>query len=521
MVPNLVTSFNRFCTRLRRVGGGVAPAPPDDPAPLAHPDRPLPAWVARDPVVQKYRALFGDLPWAAFPERPPFRPDQRPWSGPQPEPRAPFAAAYLVKLHEGKRYMSDLRAYLIDHPALVWYLGFVRTPDPHAPHGFAVAATVPDRRRLGAVLRTLDNAALQFLLTASVQHLRATLPPDDQATFGDVVAGDTQALLAWVKENNPKQHIKEGRLDKNRQPPGDPDCTLGVKQRQNTAPADADGGDGDAPAAPSTPVAGTATPRDPATPTTHAKPARALQVGVDIFWGYAAGIVVTRLPDGTEVVLAERTRPFNESDISYFYPLMAQVEAGLGHRPKTGIWDTAYDAHYVYEYYHVAGGQAIVPFNPGGRQRAKRTFAPDGRPCCAAGLAMTLHFTYQHRADLIPHERAKYRCPLLHPAPTGAVCPNDDAHFAKGGCTTTIANTAGARIRHQLDRESPDFKRLYAQRTMVERINSQAEALDILHPKLRRGSAIANQNTLIYVLINLRALARVRAHAPAPIATVT
>jgi hypothetical protein len=200
---------------------------------------------------------------------------------------------------------------------------------------------------------------------------------------------------------------------------------------------------------------------------------------------------------------------------------MAQVEAGLGHRPKTGIWDTAYDAHYVYEYYHVAGGQAIVPFNPGGRQRAKRTFAPDGRPCCAAGLAMTLHFTYQHRTDLIPHERAKYRCPLLHPAPTGAACPNNDAHFAKGGCTTTIATSTGARIRHQLDRESPDCKRLYAQRTMVERINSQAEALDILHPKLRRGSAIANQNTLIYVLINLRALARLRANAPAPAATVT
>jgi hypothetical protein len=46
---------------------------------------------------------------------------------------------------------------------------------------------------------------------------------------------------------------------------------------------------------------------------------------------------------------------------------------------------------------------------------------------------------------------------------------------------------------------------------MVERINSQAEALDILHPKLRRGQAIVNHNSLTYVLINLRALARVRA----------
>jgi hypothetical protein len=54
------------------------------------------------------------------------------------------------------------------------------------------------------------------------------------------------------------------------------------------------------------------------------------------------------------------------------------------------------------------------------------------------------------------------------------------------------------------------FKEIYKQRTACERINSQAEALGIERPKLRRGSAIANQNTLIYVLINLRTLHRLR-----------
>jgi len=42
---------------------------------------------------------------------------------------------------------------------------------------------------------------------------------------------------------------------------------------------------------------------------------------------------------------------------------------------------------------------------------------------------------------------------------------------------------------------------------MVARINSQAETLDILHPKLLRGTAITNRNTLLYVLINLSARA--------------
>lgn len=488
MLAQFIAPFNRL-----RAACWPAPPhppdPPDDPCPLGHPAALLPTWVADDPVVQKYRALLGPLPWDAFPERT----TDRPWPGPAPDPRAPFVAAYLVKLHEGKRFMSDLRAYLIEHPALVYWLGFARVPDPAAPHGFAVAATVPKRRHLSTVLRELPNPSLQFLLSATVDLLRATLLPEEQVTFADIIAGDTQALLAWVTENNPKQFIKTGRLDKTRQPTGDPDCKLGVKGRRNGAPADDD---------------------DAAAPTTDAKPASSLQVGVDIFWGYASGIVVTRLPDATEVVLAERTRPFNESDPSYFHPLMARVEQRLGRRPRFGTWDAAFDAHYVYDYFHQAGGFAAVPFNPGGRQRAKRQFAPDGRPLCAAGLAMVRRFTYQHRTGLVPHLREKCACPLLHPAPTGQVCPIADPHFTTGGCTTTLAADDGARVRHTLDRDSAAYQQLYALRTMVERINSQAEALGILHPKLRRGRAIINQNTLTYVLINLRALARSHAAAP-------
>jgi hypothetical protein len=153
-----------------------------------------------------------------------------------------------------------------------------------------------------------------------------------------------------------------------------------------------------------------------------------------------------------------------------------------------------------------------VPFNPG-KKGADRQFAPDGAPLCAAQLPMSLQFTYQHRSGLIPHLREKFRCTLLYPTASGAVCPIADAHWEKGGCTTTIAQGPGSRLRHTLNRESEEYKALYANRTMVERINSQAEALDILHPKLRRGSAIANRNTLTYVLINLRALARIRAAA--------
>ena len=50
----------------------------------------------------------------------------------------------------------------------------------------------------------------------------------------------------------------------------------------------------------------------------------------------------------------------------------------------------------------------------------------------------------------------------------------------------------------------------------VERVNSQAYALGIERPHWRNGGAIANQNTLIYVLINLRFLQRLRSRQPDP-----
>jgi hypothetical protein len=502
MIAQLTQPLNSLGTVVAQFFQRPAPPPlpavpraPRDgprPLPLAAPDAPVPAFVAACPVAQKYRGLLHSLDWAHFPERP----TDRPWPGPEPAPRAPFVAAYLVKLHEQKRYMSDLRAYLIEHPALVWLLGFPLVADPSAPHGFNVAASVPTRRQFNRALRELSNDALQFLLDSTVTTIRDALPPDLRATFGEVVAGDTKAILAWVKENNPKVYIKEGRFDKTRQPQGDPDCKLGVKKRRNTSPDPDDAGD----AADGAVVPPSAT--DP-------QPASTRKVGEEILWGYASGVVVTKVADWGEVVLAERTRPFNESDISYFFPLMDATERRLGRRPRYGAWDTAYDAFYVYEYFHQAGGFAAVPLNAG-KRGGQRTFDPDGMPLCAAGLAMPLQFTYQHRADLVPHERGKHVCPLLHPTPTGEPCPIADPHFAKGGCTTTIATSIGARIRHQLDRTSETYTHLYNQRTATERINSQAKELGIERPRLRNQRSITNQNTLTYVLINLRFLQRIQ-----------
>jgi hypothetical protein len=105
----------------------------------------------------------------------------------------------------------------------------------------------------------------------------------------------------------------------------------------------------------------------------------------EYYWGYASGVVTTKVEEWGEFVLAELTQPFDKGDATYFFPLMKQVEERLGQRPHFGALDAAYDAHYVYEYFRQAGGFAAVPLAK--RGDTSRTFDEQGLPLCKAGLS--------------------------------------------------------------------------------------------------------------------------------------
>jgi hypothetical protein len=123
---------------------------------------------------------------------------------------------------------------------------------------------------------------------------------------------------------------------------------------------------------------------------------------------------------------------------------MSYVVKGLGRKSRYGTFDTVIDAFYVYDSFEQAGGFAAVPFNVG-RHGGVRQFSADGRPLCAAGLAMPQLLTYLDRTSgLVAHQREKCGRSLLHPTPTSVVCPIADPHFEKGGCTTTIVTSKGA-----------------------------------------------------------------------------
>ena len=65
-------------------------------------------------------------------------------------------------------------------------------------------------------------------------------------------------------------------------------------------------------------------------------------------------------------------------------------------------------------------------------------------------------------------------------------------------------------MRITLDRTSPLYKVIYNQRTCCEQINSQAKELGIERPKVRNINSVRNLNTFIYLIINVRALIRVK-----------
>ena len=258
--------------------------------------------------------------------------------------------------------------------------------------------------------------------------------------------------------------------------------------------------------------------QEPPTPTRLPVAASQVSCG-EFYWGYGSGVVVAKAPGWGEFVVAELTQPFDQGDVTYFFPLLAQAEQRLGFRPRWGTFDAAFDAWYVYDYFYRADDPdafAAVPFAEKGGYKAKgRQFSPEGLPLCAAGRPMPLKFTFTDRTTcLVEHQRGKYVCPLRFPERSSEPCPVNHKRWSKGGCTVMMPVSIGARLRYTLDRDGDAYKQIYKQRTAVERINSQAVALGIERPHWRNGAAIANLNTLIYTLINLRLLQRLRQRQP-------
>lgn len=435
-------------------------------------DQYQPRYVQRCEVTQQLLPLLRQLDWEELPTR-------LSWGsrGECTIPLASYIGAYVVKFEHKLSTFAALRRFLREHPALIWALGFPLVAKRGAIGGFDADASLPSHRHFTKKLAQIPNEVLQALLDAQVAQFKEHFG----ANFGDVISIDTKHILAWVKENNPKTYIAEDEFDPKKQPAGDKDCKLGCKRKRNQQ-----------------------------TPTKEGKPLTEKGTLGDYYWGYASGVVATKVDGVGEFVLAECTQTFDCSDLTYFFPLMEQVEQRLGKRPPFATADAAFDAFYVYDYFHQEDGNGFAAIPLRQMKHGIRLFDEEGLPLCEAKLAMPLKNAYTNRTSMVQHKRGRYVCPLLYPEPNGESCPIQHPKWSDGGCVLTFPTAKGARIRYQLDRESQAYLDIYRQRTAVERIFSQAVALGIERPKLRNQAAITNANSLIYILINLRTLMRLQ-----------
>ena len=412
-----------------------------------------------DPLIADYRAFFALLDWSVVADWE----AERSARGRPAHPESAYLKAFLLRIREGMLYTTQLRRFLLRHPLLIIELGFRLVLDTSAPYGFDVQATLPCEFWLREKLRQFDPTLLQALLQGTVRALQ-----NEIAGLGETVAFDVKHIYAWVKENNERAYVSE-RYDKSKRLAGDPDCRLGVKRSTNKELPDG-----------------------------------STEEHKELIWGYGTGIAVSTHADYGTVVLADYTQPFNAGDITYFRPLYQRTVLALNHFPTNVTADAAYDAWYVYEAAARHDGIAAVPLN----QHSKTPFdrLPDGTPRCPIGVPMhpTTQFnhTYGYRAQ-------RFQCPLLFPEATGQSCQHEQ--FSKGkGCVKDVNWERGGIQRVTLDRTSEQFQSLYNQRTGCERINARAKELGIERPRVRNGRSVANLNTLIYVIVNVRVLVKAK-----------
>jgi hypothetical protein len=411
----------------------------------------------RDPLVERYRAFFALLDWDAI--EPQLHRDHP--CGPHPHPETTYIKTFLVKIMEEKRYMTALRLFLIEHPLLVMELGFHLMPDATDLYGFDIQRTIPTARWLRKKMRRLDPFVLTDLLEQTVHALQGEIDGT-----GEVISIDVKHIYAWVRENNPRESIHY-RFKKENQPKGDPECRVGGKTSTNMIQSDG-----------------------------------SKRERTEYLWGYGTGVVAVTSPVYGNVVLAEYTQTFNQTDVTYHQELYQRTIHALGGYPLHQAADAAFDAWYVYHSSALHGGIAAIPLN----SHSKTSFDPDGVPRCPIGLRMYPTFSYAHPNG---YRAQHYRCPLLYPEVTGTSC--DHPQFTKGkGCVKDVNIEKGGQMRLLLERSSPLYHAVYNQRTGAERINSRAREWGIERPKVRNRRSVERVNTLTYIVLNLRTLQNAR-----------
>jgi len=412
------------------------------------------SFVIHDPIVLHYRQIFDVFDFSILPEAN---------KGPVGNSLEVYAKVFLVMVEERIKSSEELRRFLLKHPALVIFLGFnLKGISPTLPFGFDIQETVPSARHLRRKLQEIENSNLKLLLYDTIHNLQSL------GLLNGIAAMDTKEILAYVKENNPKQYVKD-RFKKDNIPPGDKTCALGAKPSSNKDEN------------------GKKEPR--------------------YFWGYKSGAIFSQTEHGL-ACLSENTSPAAKADVKFFFPLLLPL-VSLGIDIKAFLADAAFDAWYVYAAIHALNAKAYIPINTRGHATQKMEFGPNGRPVCQKGLEMDNGGKWFDKQK--GYHRLKATCPLVNP--TTGKRKKKHAHInceilasKPKGCSRIINLDDPDNLRFAIDRQSKEFKDAYKQRTQAERGFSIFKDYGIETPIQRNINSVSNLATLAYCLMNARVI---------------
>lgn len=369
--------------------------------------------------------------------------------------RPPFAQEALLRALiyqrlRGLPSLTDLAFELENNPAVT------------AACGFSVFQHPPSRERFSRFLRTTPHQNLEEIRINLVQTLI-----EDKVISGGVLALDSCAIEANVRENNLKTSVKD-RFDKTKFPRGDPDARLGVKIH-------------------------------------FPQP---FQPKVVFYWGYRNHIVIDA---ESELPLLEITHPNDRDEKKVAVPMLRETTA-LALPVSAVAGDANYDCEDILSYIALEmKAHPVIPINPRGKQDASFRLQKDA-VLCPADLPMHRkgRMTSKGRTYL------QYSCPLhWSKAYRGKylLCPAGHPKFVnQKGCNYLLRLSPS--IRDTIDYGSHHFKTIYHQRSSVERGFSRLLAIAMQHPTVVGLTATRNHCTISHITMLLVALAAHREGFP-------
>jgi len=359
-------------------------------------------------------------------------------------PKDTILRALIYRNLRGLASLGDLAFELENNPMMAEVLGFSAFQRP------------PSKERFSCFLRTTDNRDLQDIRLELVRALR-----DEKVISGHIIALDSSAIEANVRENNLKTAVKK-RFDKSRRLKNDPDARLGVKVH-------------------------------------YPKP---FQRKIEFFWGYRNHMISDT---DSELPIHEVTHPADHDEKKVAVPLLKEMMSQLQLSVSHVAGDANYDTEDILKFIiSEVKARPVIPLNPRRRQKDSFQLKKD-KVFCPANLEM-------HRKGRMKNQNRiylQYSCPLywgIKYKGKYLLCPIEHPKFFKQkGCNYLMRLSPS--VRDTIDYGSFRFKKIYNKRSSIERVFSRLLILAMQKPTVVRLLATRNHCTIAHITVLSVALA--------------